>query len=106
MTASSNSATVVATSAPTSSSPSEPTSDKVRSHNQGDNESAAAKPLRHDHKSVQLQDIANTVYTNGRGHPTNLNKPCQGVAKIVCGLCRGLVCKTCYNVHSAHSSRR
>ncbi|KAG9580719.1 hypothetical protein KCU77_g3888, partial [Aureobasidium melanogenum] len=64
MTASSNSATVVATSAPTSSSPSEPTSDKVRSHNQGDNESAAAKPLRHDHKSVQLQDIANTVYTS------------------------------------------
>ncbi|KAG9592775.1 hypothetical protein KCU77_g12237, partial [Aureobasidium melanogenum] len=113
----------MATSAPTSSSPSEPTSDSVRSHDQGNHESATAKPLRHDHKcavakycehglckyshyiSRREEHFERYRCEDGRGHPTNLNKPCKGVGKIECGLCRGLVCRACYDTHSPHSNR-
>ncbi|KAH0004748.1 hypothetical protein KCU78_g13248, partial [Aureobasidium melanogenum] len=124
MAASSHLATVMATSATSSTSHSEPSPDDASEHKEGDDQHTAAKPLRHDHKCAiagscehghckyshyifrREENFEKYRCEDGRGHPTNLNKPCKGVAKIECGLCRGLVCKACYNVHSAHSSRR
>ncbi|KAG9525492.1 hypothetical protein KCV07_g1177, partial [Aureobasidium melanogenum] len=113
----------MAASAPASSSHSEPSPDDVSNHNQGHSESAAAKPLRHDHKcaiagycehglckyshyiSRREEHFERYRCEDGRGHPTNLNKPCKGVGKIECVLCRGLVCRACYDTHSPHSNR-
>ncbi|KAG9732809.1 hypothetical protein KCU73_g11218, partial [Aureobasidium melanogenum] len=124
MAAYSHSATAMAASAPTPSSRSEPIPDGISSRKEENDAPAAAKPLRHDHKCAiagscehgpckyshyicrREEHFEKYRCEDGRGHPTNLNKPCKGVAKIECGLCRGLVCKACYNVHSAHSSRR
>ncbi|CAD0087014.1 unnamed protein product, partial [Aureobasidium mustum] len=87
---------------------------------EGQNECATAKPLRNNHKcsvagfcehglrkrshyiSRREERYEKFKCEDGRGHPTNSNRP---VAKIECGVCRGLVCRVCYNVHSPHSNR-
>ncbi|CAD0081733.1 unnamed protein product, partial [Aureobasidium vineae] len=79
--------------------------------------------LRHDHRSeitrkcghgackyseyITSRDESFWSYKceDGRGHPTNPDQACKGVARIECGLCGGLICKPCYNAHSPHSRR-
>ncbi|KAH0370971.1 hypothetical protein KCU65_g2202, partial [Aureobasidium melanogenum] len=123
MAASSHLATAVAASATASTSHSGSSSDDVSKRKEEKDEPAVVKPLRHDHKravagfcehglckyshyiSRREEHFEKYRCEDGRGHPTNLNKPCKGVGKIECGLCRGLVCRVCYDTHSPHSNR-
>ncbi|KAG9681231.1 hypothetical protein KCU95_g13796, partial [Aureobasidium melanogenum] len=113
----------MAASASSSTSHSESSPNDVSKRQEGHDPHTAVKPLRHDHRravagycehglckyshyiSPREKDYERYRCEDGRGHPTNLNKPCKGVGKIECGLCRGLICRVCYNTHSPHSDR-